>query len=310
MLSKRKKRVIGWKMYDFEKGRIKFIHGGRYPHCHSVFIDDERRALIDAASNEQTLLAIQRERPVQVLINSHGHEDHLLYNHLFPEAEFWVHEADAHVFEHVQNLIDCYGEEVEETERQRWADFLINTCHYVPRRSDRFLRHGEVIEFGEVRMEVVHTPGHTPGHCAFYFPQERILFTADLDLVKAGPYYGDVASSLEDTVESLNLLKSYPCDIYLTSHGKGIYEGDGIHIDRYLASIRHREEALVEFLRTGPRTLDDITDLGIIYGPRKAFLGPGDLSVSERSMMEKHLDSLIGRGVVRQEGDHFLYVSR
>jgi glyoxylase-like metal-dependent hydrolase (beta-lactamase superfamily II) len=297
-------------MYDFEKGMIKFIHGGKYPHCHSLFIDDERRALIDAASNEETLLAIQRERPVQILINSHGHEDHLLYNHLFPEAEFWVHEADAHVFRDVQNLIDCYGEEIEETERQRWADFLINSCHYVPRTSDRFLRHGEVIEFGEVRVEIVHTPGHTPGHCAFYFPEERILFTADLDLVKAGPYYGDVASSLEDTVESLNRLKSYPCDIYLTSHGKGVYEGDQIYVDRYLACIRHREEALIEFLRAAPRTLDDITDRGIIYGPKKAFLGPWDLSVSERFMMEKHLDSLIKRGLVRQEGKRFIYVPR
>ncbi|NVM24618.1 MAG: MBL fold metallo-hydrolase [Desulfobacterales bacterium] len=297
-------------MHDFEKGMIKFIHGGRYPHCHSLFIDDERRALIDAASNEETLLAIQKERPVQILINSHGHEDHLLYNHLFPEAEFWVHEADAHVFRDVQNLIDCYGEEIEETERQRWADFLINSCHYVPRRSDRFLRHGEVIEFGEVRVEIVHTPGHTPGHCAFYFPEERILFTADLDLVKAGPYYGDVASSLEDTVESLNRLKSYPCDIYLTSHGRGVYEGDQIYVDRYLACIRHREEALIEFLRAAPRTLDDITDRGIIYGPKKAFLGPWDLSVSERFMMEKHLDFLIKDGLVRQEGKRFIYVPR
>jgi len=297
-------------MYDFEKGMIKFIHGGKYPHCHSLFIDDERRALIDAASNEETLLAIHKERPVQILINSHGHEDHLLYNHLFPEAEFWVHEADAHVFGDVHNLIDCYGEEIEETERQRWADFLINSCHYVPRRSDRFLRHGEVIEFGEVRMEIVHTPGHTPGHCAFYFPEESILFTADLDLVKAGPYYGDVASSLEDTIESLNRLKSYPCDIYLTSHGRGVYEGDQIYVDRFLACIRHREEALIEFLRAAPRTLDDITDRGIIYGPKKAFLGPWDLSVSERFMMEKHLESLIKRGLVRQEGKRFIYVSR
>lgn len=297
-------------MYDFEKGMIKFIRGGKYPHCHSLFIDDERRALIDAASNEEVLLAIQRERPVQILINSHGHEDHLLYNHLFPQAEFWVHEADAHVFEDVHNLIDCYGEEIEETERHQWADFLIKSCHYVPRRPDRFLRHGEVIEFGEVRMEIVHTPGHTPGHCAFYFPEERILFTADLDLVKAGPYYGDVASSLEDTIESLNWLKSYPCDIYLTSHGKGVYEGDQVYIDRYLACIRQREEALIEFLRTAPRTLDDITDRGIIYGPKKAFLGAWDLSMSERSMMEKHLDSLIKRGLVCQQGKHFVCISR
>jgi glyoxylase-like metal-dependent hydrolase (beta-lactamase superfamily II) len=295
-------------MFDFEKGKVKFIHGGKYPHGHSVFIDDEKRALIDAASIEETLLAIQKERPIQILINSHGHEDHLLYNYRFPEAEFWAHEADAHTFEDVQNMISCYGE-FSEQEREDWANFLINTCNYVPRKVDRLLRDGEVVEFGEVRMEVIHTPGHSPGHCAFYFIEEKVLFMGDLDLVKAGPFYGDLSSSIEDTIISLNRLRDYSCDAYLTSHGKGIFDGDPIHIDRYLSCIDQREGALIEFLKTAPRTIEEITDKGIIYGPQRKLGGTWDLSMSERAMMEKHLEQLKKRGLVHQEGKHFVYDS-
>ena len=37
-------------MFDYVKGRVGFIHGGRYPHCHTIVITDQKRALIDAAS--------------------------------------------------------------------------------------------------------------------------------------------------------------------------------------------------------------------------------------------------------------------
>ncbi|MBU2548020.1 MAG: MBL fold metallo-hydrolase [Proteobacteria bacterium] len=292
-------------MYDFEKGRIKLIRGGRYPQCHSLFIDDGMRVLIDAASNEDVLLALKDQGPVHVLINSHAHEDHLLYNHRFESSEFWVHEKDAHAFEDVENLVDCYGE-MDDTARQGWIDFLLGPCHYRARKADRLIEGGEVMELGTVRMEVVHTPGHTPGHCAFYFPQEKVLFTGDLDLVKAGPYYGDLDSSLEDTITSIERLKSYPCDVYLTGHGKGVFEGDPVYLDRYQDCIRQREAALMDYLAGAPRTLDEITDQGIIYGPKKEVGGIWDLAMSERAMMLKHLDFLRARGRVRRDGEHYV----
>jgi glyoxylase-like metal-dependent hydrolase (beta-lactamase superfamily II) len=292
-------------MYDFEKGKIKFIRGGKYPQCHSVFIDDETRVIIDASSDEKRITAIQKEKPLDVLVNSHAHEDHLMYNYLFGSSAFWVHEADAYAFEDVANLVDCYGS-MDEKMRQGWIDFLLNHCHYVPRKADRLLKDGETIELGDVRMEIVHTPGHTPGHLCFYFPDEKILFMADLDLVKAGPYYGDTGSSVEDPVDSLTRLKTYDCDTYLTAHGKGVYEGDPGLIDQYMAVIYAREEILVDYLRKDPRTLDEITEQGFIYGPSKTVGGIWDLSLSERAMMEKHLEFLIKRRLVHRDGDRFV----
>ncbi len=42
-------------MFDFETGKIRFIRGGKYPTCNSVFIDDEILTVIDPASDEGTL---------------------------------------------------------------------------------------------------------------------------------------------------------------------------------------------------------------------------------------------------------------
>lgn len=286
-------------MNDFCRGSISLVFGGRYPHCHSVLIDDEVRAVIDAASDRQSLLAFKAQGHVDALITSHAHEDHFLYNSLFPESGLWVHEADAPAFTSLRRFIEMF--EPGEDEIALWEEYLTREIHYVPREVSRVLRDGDVLDFGGTLCRVVHTPGHTPGHCSFHFPRERILYLADWDLVKSGPYYGDPSSDLDQTISSLKRLKTIPTDTYLTAHGKGVYEGDPEIIEHYLGSIAVREERLLEFLRQTPATLDQITDQGIIYGRAKS-IGAWNLAASERNMMRKHLARLIRLGrVVREE---------
>ncbi|MGC9323447.1 MAG: MBL fold metallo-hydrolase [Desulfomonilia bacterium] len=291
-------------MFDFHRGSIGFIKGGRYPHSHTVVIDDEKRGLIDAASDREKLLAFDREIPVDILITSHAHEDHLMYNHIFAHAQFLAHEADAKAFGDSRTLVLQYAPSEEEI--PIWEDFLTKDCSFVPRYPDRTLTDGDVIDFGSTQARVIHTPGHTPGHCAFHFPEENILFLADLDLVKAGPYYADITSSLEDTISSLERIRTIEVDTYLTSHGRGIFDGDPAHVDRYLHTISTREAALLEFLSYGPKTLDEIIRKGIIYGPPKS-LGAWDLSISEKGMMIKHLERLTQSGnIVFEENRYHL----
>jgi glyoxylase-like metal-dependent hydrolase (beta-lactamase superfamily II) len=288
-------------MFDFEKGRVKLIRGGRYPHCNTVFVDDEHRALIDAASKEETLRAINGERPIEILIVSHGHEDHIMYNYLFPDARFWVPQEDALVFKEIDRLIDGYAPESED-QRREWKRLLFEVCHYEVRDPDRLLADGDILEFGTTRCQVIHTPGHTPGHCAFHFLEERVIYLADLDLVKAGPYYGDTTSSLADTIQSLERIASVNVDFYLTGHGEGIYDANPEHIYRYLQVIREREGRLLEFLSGGPKTLEEITNQGIVYGPPRLIAGFWDVSISERAMMLQHLEYLAKQGRVEVEG--------
>ncbi len=46
-------------------------------------------------------------------------------------------------------------------------------------RPDRFLVEGEVIEHGALRFDVLHTPGHTPGHIIFVEKTIRLAFVGD-----------------------------------------------------------------------------------------------------------------------------------
>ncbi|HZR79841.1 MAG TPA: MBL fold metallo-hydrolase, partial [Candidatus Binatia bacterium] len=62
------------------------------------------------------------------------------------------------------------------------------------RRIDRFLEDGDVLTIGTRRLQVVWTPGHTPGHCCFLDLDARALFVGDHLLPKITPHVGVYAT--------------------------------------------------------------------------------------------------------------------
>lgn len=45
---------------------------------------------------------------------------------------------------------------------------------------ERWLQHGDVVELGELRLDVLHCPGHTPGHVVFYNAAAKLAFVGDV----------------------------------------------------------------------------------------------------------------------------------
>lgn len=60
------------------------------------------------------------------------------------------------------------------------AEFDIDAYRIFQGRPQRILRDGDWLELGGREIQVVHTPGHSPGHCCFYEPERECLFSGDL----------------------------------------------------------------------------------------------------------------------------------
>ncbi len=45
---------------------------------------------------------------------------------------------------------------------------------------DRWLQQGDKVRFGHIEMEVLHCPGHTPGHVAFFNAEARLVWVGDV----------------------------------------------------------------------------------------------------------------------------------
>lgn len=110
-------------------------------------------------------------------------------------------------------------------------------------------------------IEAVHTPGHAPGHLAFYEPRYRLLLAGDmvstLSSVVIAPPDGDLALYLA----SLRRLRGYDCRLLLPSHGGPTIRGRQT-LDDAIAHRVKREEQLVAALAADPRAVPDLaTDL-------------------------------------------------
>jgi hydroxyacylglutathione hydrolase len=286
-------------------GNIIFVPGpanGRYPYCNSLYIDDSKKVLIDAGSDERFLKGLVGAQHVDMLINSHYHEDHIMFNFLFPHAELCVHKDEVPCYQSIRSLMDYYGLIGTEHEKA-WHDIIINTFHYRERTPSMAFQDGDVLSFGRTSMVVIHTPGHSIGHCSFYFPEESVLFLGDLDMTGFGPWYGDRVSDIDDTKESVRRLMKIPARTFISAHETGIIDGNLSELaEAYLAVIDEREKKLLAYLEK-PRTLEEIVSQWIIYKrprePKYLF------EFAEQALVKKHLERLEKKKTVTKGGSRY-----
>ena len=288
-------------------GPIHFIPGdnfGKYPFCHSLYIEGAG-IIIDPAANRELLADLRRNSEVKAVWLSHFHDDHWLHIDLFDDLPLWISRIEAPPISDFEIFMEWNG--LDETEfRDYWRKYYLEECHFRPRTPAGFLQGGDQIRLDTVTVEIILTPGHSPGHLAFFFKEPGVLFLGDYDLTSFGPWYGDPYSSISETIASVNYLRSLPAKVWLTSHETGLFEEDpGSLWDDYLSVITKREEKLLELLAV-PRTFQEVVDACIVYGrPRepRAYFVPG-----ETKGMKKQLEYLMEQGRVVKEKDRFVKV--
>ena len=291
-------------------GPVTFISGekgGRYPFCHSLYIEDAG-ILIDPASDLNLLKPISESGRVNSVWLSHWHEDHIMYLNLFEDIPIWMHEADVPPMADLDTFIDWYiypGDKYQAI-REEWRQMMVSMFNFQPRKVSRYLSDGEIIDLGCVTVEVLHCPGHSPGSLSFFFREPRVLFLGDTDLAPFGPWYGDLYSDIDDIRQTVARLRNIPAKVWLTSHEQGVFETDpGSLWDEYLNVIQVRENKLLDFIRE-PRTMQEIVDQWIVYGKPKK---PVEMfALIEEISMGKHLEELMRKGLVIKDEERFRLV--
>ncbi len=126
--------------------------------------------VIDPAAETERIISEANSNGITIkyIVNTHGHVDHISGNADMKDrtgAEIIIHGDD--------------------------ADMLVSTPSSVLRMfrakasppADITVQGGEIITVGKIRLEVIHTPGHSPGGMALYTP--GYVFTGDTLFVEA-----------------------------------------------------------------------------------------------------------------------------
>ena len=183
-----------------------------------------------------------------------------------------------------------------------FREVLVHQFHYAPRSDAEPFADGAVFDLGGIRIEVLHTPGHTRGHCCFRIEETGsdgpLLYLGDIDLSSFGPYYGDAWSDLDDFERSLQLVRDVEARWYATFHHIGVLERGAFleRLGRFEGVIARREQRLLDYLAE-PRTLDEIADHRFVYRPQDDVIFA---EAVERRSMSQHLARLERAGRVHQ----------
>ena len=165
--------------------------------------------IIDTGLQAQELidfLHLHKLKPVAVVL-THGHVDHTngvaLLQAEFPDTKVYIHKLDAEMLTGTQsNLSELTG------------------LQFSTKPADILIEEGNIIEETGIKLEVLHTPGHTPGGICLYSNDEGIVFVGDT-LFAGSVGRTDLGGNMSQLIKSIRgKLLTLPEDtIVYTGHG-------------------------------------------------------------------------------------------
>lgn len=173
-------------------------------NCNTYLLLGEKKILIDPGhfhlfSHVITQVELMGIDPygVDLVLVSHFHPDHMEGVKRFKEGTFTAIYYEEYYF--LKDVLQQTGMPLE-------RDFQI------------LLKEGDLIA-GDISLQIIHTPGHSPGHMCIYWPKYRALFSGDL-LFQGGFGRTDIIGGDSKAIkESLERLEGLEVEILLPGHG-------------------------------------------------------------------------------------------
>ncbi|MCY9870543.1 MBL fold metallo-hydrolase [Vibrio barjaei] len=139
-------------------------------NCSIVWCDETMKGVVvDPGGDVKQLEMLIKELGVQVeqLVLTHGHLDHVGGTEPLAEALdaniVGPHKADNFWLQGLENQSQMFGFPLTKAfEPNQWLD------------------DGDTVEFGNQTLNVIHTPGHTPGHVVLFNEESKVAFVGDV----------------------------------------------------------------------------------------------------------------------------------
>jgi glyoxylase-like metal-dependent hydrolase (beta-lactamase superfamily II)/8-oxo-dGTP pyrophosphatase MutT (NUDIX family) len=158
------------------------------------------------------------------------------------------------------------------------------------------LSDGDTLDLDGMTLRAIHTPGHAPGHLAFFDAERRVLIAGDLVSGLSTILVADGEGDMETYLDALRRASALEPKVVLPSHGPPL-PGKAL-----LATLAHREEreaTIVASLSDGaPKSLATIA--------AAAYAATPAAPVFLRELQTRaHLERLVRNGRVEKRGDRY-----
>ena len=161
----------------------RIVVGSLQTNCYIVSSDNKDAFIIDPGDEADIIKKFIKDKKLKIhfIVNTHSHIDHIKAD---SELGFpiYIHKLDAPMLEDSGKNFSTYilGE--------------FNVC-----KPARILNDGDIIKFGDLNIEIIHTPGHTPGGICLKI--DKVVFTGDT-LFRDGIGRTDLPDASHETIIS------------------------------------------------------------------------------------------------------------
>jgi glyoxylase-like metal-dependent hydrolase (beta-lactamase superfamily II) len=149
-------------------------------HTRILGCEKTKRAIcIDPGDDSEAIVAAidKHDLELQAIALTHAHLDHIggvaALKKVKPAADIMIHRADEFIYEALPEQAAWIG-----IPRGQWA--ALGLAFDAPPKIDGYWADGQTYIVGELHFEVIHCPGHTPGHVVLFEPKERKVFVGDV----------------------------------------------------------------------------------------------------------------------------------
>lgn len=243
---------------------------------------------------------------IHTVVLSHAHPDHMgampfLLQESSPriiihslEAPLAIENELLNATFDIDHIKKYYGDRLGGAEPLGINEYFSALCPMGSAAATDTVEDGDVLQLGGRRFEVVHTPGHAPGHICLYDRENRLLLSGDVVGAVVAWYCPSGGGGARGYLESLDRIEALDVATILPSHGGEINDVRGA-ILKTRSFILAREARIIKLLESGEMSLLDLTD-DLFAGAARMFPG---LQITDSHLQKLEEDGL----VVRRETD-------
>ena len=165
---------------------------------------------------------------------------------------------------------------------------------------DQTVVEGEILSCGDYRFEVIHTPGHHPGHISLYESQTKSLFVGDMAGLEV-PFYNVRSGGVEGVISTVNKYNNLDVDLIIPSHGDLVNNPQEV-IALTLTKLRKREDRLLSALSKEPTMLMAL--LPVLFRNEALYSFPGI------GILRVHLEKLKSESTILKAAEGFRILNK
>lgn len=277
----------------------------KYPYSNSLYIDDDIPAVIDLGAGGNAFAEIDRQG-VQMALISHSHFDHIHGDSFFPRARFYAGEEEVDTYNDEESYHRFHGYDL-------WSVMMpgIKRPGYgsvIPLPEDipvspgfrkipisGSFKDGDLIQLGRYTLTAIHLPGHTAGHYGFYIEKEGLLFSGDIDLTRAGPWYSNYSANVGDLIASVEKIREIDPDILVPSHRRVLTKNIDTDLDKYIDILLIRHDKILQLLKQ-PMSIDELAAQRLVFPQQQNIYE----LFWEKMTVYNHLQHMLKQGLVME----------